>query len=55
MYQRSLGIIKPDAVKKNVIGKIISIIEENGIKISGLKMVTMTRKQAEGFYFVHKD
>jgi nucleoside-diphosphate kinase len=55
MYQRSLGIIKPDAVKKNVIGKIISIIEENGIKISGLKMVTMTRKQAEGFYYVHKD
>ena len=53
--QRTLGIIKPDAVKKNVIGKIISIIEENNIKISGLKMVTLTRKQAEGFYYVHKE
>ncbi len=55
MLQRTLGIIKPDAVKKNVIGKIISIIEENNIKIVGLKMVTMTRKQAEGFYYVHKE
>ncbi len=55
MLQRTLGIIKPDAVKKNVVGKIISIIEENNIKIVGLKMVTMTRKQAEGFYYVHKE
>ena len=53
--QRTLGIIKPDAVKKNVIGKIISIIEENGIKIKAMKMVKLTKKQAEGFYYVHKD
>jgi len=53
--ERTLGIIKPDAVKKNVIGKIISIIEENGIKIKAMKMVTLTKKQAEGFYHVHKD
>ena len=53
--QRTLGIIKPDAVGKNVIGKIISMIEENNIKIIGMKMVTMTEKQAEGFYYVHKD
>ncbi len=53
--QRTLGIIKPDAVKKNVVGKIISIIEENGIKIKAMKMVKLTKKQAEGFYYVHKD
>ena len=53
--QRTLGIIKPDAVRKNVIGKIISMIEENNIKIIGMKMVTMTEKQAKGFYYVHKD
>ncbi len=53
--QRTLGIIKPDAVKKNVIGKIISIIEENGIKIKAMKMVKLTEEQAKGFYYVHKD
>ncbi len=53
--QRTLGIIKPDAVGKNVIGKIISIIEENGIKIKALKMVKLTEEQAKGFYYVHKD
>jgi len=53
--QRTLGIIKPDAVGKNVIGKIISIIEENGIKIKAMKMVKLTEEQAKGFYYVHKD
>ena len=52
--QRTLGIIKPDAVGKNVIGKIISIIEENGIKIKAMKMVKLTEEQAKGFYYVHK-
>ncbi len=55
MLQRTLSIIKPDAVKKNVIGKIVSILEENNIKIIAMKMVTLTRKQAEGFYYVHKE
>ena len=55
MLQRTLSIIKPDAVKKNVIGKIVSILEENNIKIIAMKMVTMNKKQAEGFYYVHKD
>ena len=55
MLQRTLSIIKPDAVKKNVIGKIVSILEENNIKIIAMKMVTLTKKQAEGFYYVHKE
>ena len=55
MLQRTLSIIKPDAVKKNVIGKIIAILEENNIKIVAMKMITMNRKQAEGFYYVHKE
>ena len=53
--KRTLGIIKPDAVSKNVIGKIISIIEENEIKIKAMKMVKLTEEQAKGFYYVHKD
>ena len=53
--QRTLGIIKPDAVKKNVIGKIIVMIEENGIKIRAMKMVKLNEDQAKGFYYVHKD
>ncbi len=53
--ERTLGIIKPDAVSKNVIGKIISIIEENEIKIKAMKMVKLTEEQAKGFYYVHKD
>ena len=53
--QRTLGIIKPDAVKKNVIGKIIAMIEENGIKIRAMKMVKLNEEQAKGFYYVHKD
>ncbi len=53
--QRTLGIIKPDAVKKNVIGKIVAMIEENGIKIRAMKMVKLNEEQAKGFYYVHKD
>ncbi len=53
--ERTLGIIKPDSVSKNVIGKIISIIEENEIKIKAMKMVKLTEEQAKGFYYVHKD
>jgi len=55
MSQRTLGIIKPDAVSKNFIGKIIAMIEENDIKIKAMKMVTLTRNQAAGFYYVHKE
>lgn len=53
--QRTFSIIKPDAVKKNVIGKIVSRFESNGLKIVASKMKHLSRQEAEGFYAVHKD
>jgi nucleoside-diphosphate kinase len=55
MAEKTLAIIKPDAVKKKLIGKIIQKIEEEGFKISGLKMILLTKEEAQGFYIVHKD
>jgi nucleoside-diphosphate kinase len=52
--ERTLSIIKPDGVKKNVIGKIVNMFEENKLYISAAKMMNMTRGEAEGFYAVHK-
>ena len=52
--QKTLAIIKPDAVKAHNVGKIITMLEENGMKILAMKMVHLTRKQAEGFYAVHQ-
>lgn len=49
----TLSIIKPDAVKKNVIGKIITRFEEAGLKVVAARMMHLTRKQAEQFYAVH--
>lgn len=53
--EKTLAIIKPDAVKKRAIGKIIQRIEEEGFTISGLKMLRLSREEAEGFYIVHKN
>ncbi|OAM30012.1 MULTISPECIES: nucleoside-diphosphate kinase [Eikenella] len=53
--ERTLSIIKPDAVAKNVIGKIYSRFESNGLKIIAAKMKHLTREEAEGFYAVHKE
>ncbi len=53
--QQTLSIIKPDAVERNLIGEILKRIEEAGLKIRALKMLHLTKKQAEGFYEVHKD
>nr|WP_273040464.1 nucleoside-diphosphate kinase [Thermodesulfovibrio thiophilus] len=55
MIEKTLVIIKPDAVKKNLIGEIISRFEKNGLRISALKKIYMNKKQAKGFYIVHKD
>ncbi|MGB3862987.1 MAG: nucleoside-diphosphate kinase [Candidatus Aminicenantaceae bacterium] len=54
MIEKTLAIIKPDAVKKKVVGKIIQRIEEEGFEISNLKMLRLTKEEAEGFYIVHK-
>ncbi len=51
--ERTLSIIKPDAVAKNVIGKIYNRFEEAGLTIVAAKMVQLTQQQAEGFYAVH--
>ena len=55
MAEKTLAIIKPDAVKKKALGKIIQRIEEEGFLISGLKMLHLSKEQAKGFYIVHKD
>lgn len=52
--ERTLSMIKPDAVAKNVIGKIYSRFESNGLKIIASKMKWLSVKDAEGFYAVHK-
>jgi nucleoside-diphosphate kinase len=51
--QRTFSIIKPDAVAKNAIGDILRMIEENGFRIIGMKMLAISKAQAEGFYAVH--
>ena len=53
--ERTFSIIKPDAVAKNVIGKIYSRFEKAGLTIIASRMVHLSREQAEGFYAVHKE
>ena len=53
--EKTLSIIKPDAVKKNVIGEIYSRFEKAGLKIVQAQMISLTQEEAEGFYEVHKD
>lgn len=53
--QRTLSIIKPDAVAKNVIGKIYTRFEDAGLKVVEAKMAQLTQAEAEGFYAVHKE
>jgi nucleoside-diphosphate kinase len=53
--ERTLSIVKPDGVKKNVIGEVIKRFEEKGLKIAGLRMLQLSRKDAENFYLVHKE
>lgn len=53
--ERTLSIIKPDGVGKNVIGEVIKRFETDGIKIAAIKMIHLTKTQAQGFYAVHKE
>jgi nucleoside-diphosphate kinase len=53
--ERTLSIIKPDAVKKNVIGKIIDRFESNGLRIAAMKKVQLSEQDAGEFYAVHKE
>ena len=53
--ETTLSIVKPDGTSKNVIGEVIGRFEKNGIKGVGLRMIHMSMKQAEGFYYVHRE
>ncbi len=53
--ERTLSIIKPDATKRSITGKIISCFEESGLNIVAQKKILLTKERAEGFYSVHSD
>ena len=53
--ERTLSIIKPDAVKKNAIGQIVARFESAGLKVIAMRMQHLSRAQAEGFYAVHRE
>jgi len=55
MIQQTLAIIKPDGVARNLTGEIIRRIEASGLGIRAMKMTQLTKKQAEGFYAVHRE
>ncbi len=52
--ERTLSIVKPDGVKKSLIGEVVRRFERNGLKVVGMKMIHMDKKEAEGFYAVHR-
>jgi len=53
--ERTLSIIKPDGVKRGLIGEIVTMLEHNNLEIIAMKMLRMTKQQAEGFYAVHRE
>ncbi len=53
--ERTFAIIKPDAVERNITGKIIDRIETAGFRICGMKRIFLSKAEAEGFYYVHKE
>ncbi len=55
MIERTLSILKPDAVRRNLIGKINSKFEENGLRIAAQKMIVLTTEQAKRFYMEHSE
>ncbi len=55
MNNRTLAILKPDCVQKNLIGEVIAKITEAGFKIKAMKMVRLTKESASGFYEIHKE
>lgn len=55
MIERTLSLIKPDAVQRNLTGEILAMIQGAGLKVVALKMIHMTKAQAEGFYAVHRE
>jgi nucleoside-diphosphate kinase len=55
MMERTLSIVKPDGVKKNLIGEVIKRFEQRGLRIAALKVLKLSKDDAKGFYIVHKE
>jgi len=55
MKERTLSIVKPDAVRKNAIGDILRRFESTGLKVVAAKMISLSKREAQGFYAVHKE
>jgi nucleoside-diphosphate kinase len=55
MIEKTLSIIKPDGVRKNIIGEVIKRFEANGLRVAAIKKADLSRKEAEGFYAVHRE
>lgn len=53
--ERTLSLIKPDGVRRNLIGEVLRCFEKNGLRIAAMKMLWLSQKEAQGFYIVHKD
>jgi nucleoside-diphosphate kinase len=53
--ERTLVIVKPDGVKKNLIGEVIKRFEQKGLRIAAIRMLKLSKDEAKGFYIVHKD
>ena len=53
--EKTLSIIKPDAVERNLIGQIVSIFEKNSLTIHSIKKIILSKKMAQDFYFIHKE
>ncbi|BBA69638.1 nucleoside-diphosphate kinase [Geobacter sulfurreducens] len=53
--ERTFAIIKPDAVERNIVGKILEKVETAGFRIVGMKKILLSKCEAEGFYYVHKE
>jgi len=53
--ERTFSIVKPDATRRNITGKVIAMLEEGGLRVVASKRIHMSREQAEGFYAVHKE
>ena len=53
--ERTLSIVKPDGTNKNIIGKIIARYEKSNLRVIALRMIHMSKEQAEGFYYVHHE
>jgi nucleoside-diphosphate kinase len=53
--ERTLSIVKPDVVKRNIIGEVINRFEKSGLRIAALKKIILSKDEAKGFYIVHKE